>query len=72
MSKVDALVKSRHPGENRGPEVLQVPNKDWIPAFAGMTKNLKNGVLEEWSDGVLGLNHYSSTPMLHYSKVLSA
>jgi len=27
----------------------------------------KNGVLEQWKDGVLILNHYSSTPMLHYS-----
>ena len=25
--KIDELVKSRHPGENRGPEVLQVPKK---------------------------------------------
>jgi len=34
-------------------------------------KNINAGVLEKWSDGVLGLNHYSSTPMLHYSKLLS-
>jgi len=35
-------------------------------------KNIETGVLEKWSDGVLGLNHYSSTPMLQYSKLLSA
>jgi hypothetical protein len=35
-------------------------------------KNIETGVLEKWSDGVLGLNHYSSTPMLHYSELLGA
>jgi hypothetical protein len=27
LVNVDAFVKSRHPGENRGPEILQVPKK---------------------------------------------
>jgi hypothetical protein len=27
-------------------------------------KNIETGVLEKWSDGVLGLNQYSSTPVL--------
>jgi hypothetical protein len=34
-------------------------------------KNIETGVLEKWRDVVLGLNHYSSTPRLHYSKLLS-
>ena len=29
--RVEALVKSRHPGESRGPVLY------WFPAFAGMT-----------------------------------
>jgi hypothetical protein len=33
-AKIDALVKSRHSGENRSPEVVKQAGKDWIPAPA--------------------------------------
>jgi len=39
LLKIDGLVKSRHSDENRSPETLQPIEKNWIPAFAGMTKN---------------------------------
>ena len=45
------------------------------PSFLGATGgpgHQENGVLEKKSDGALGWNHYSSTPMLHYSKCLTA
>jgi hypothetical protein len=31
-------------------------------------KNINAGVLEKWSDGVLGLNHYSNAPLLQALK----
>jgi hypothetical protein len=43
--EIDGLVKSRHSGESRSPGYLEVfesrSERDWIPAFAGMTGNLK-------------------------------
>jgi hypothetical protein len=35
-------------------------------------KGREGGQNQEWSDGVLGQNHYSSAPILHYSKVSNA
>jgi hypothetical protein len=38
LLKVDGYAISRHPGVSRGPGVCSFL-KDWILAFAGMTKN---------------------------------
>jgi hypothetical protein len=41
---VDGSAKCRHPGESRGPEAVKHYEKNWIPAFAGMTKKRLAGI----------------------------
>ena len=46
-------------------------HKNRIQKTVDRIQNQENGVLESWIDGVWALNQYSSTPMLHYSKLLN-